>query len=285
MTERLADVALRIKSVGQLGAVIGAMRALAAARARDARGKLEAARAYEGAIAEAIGRALAIADGEFFRAPARGQGATAVIAFGAEQGFAGAFNARILDAARAAVAEPRAQLFLLGARALISARAGGLDVSWSHPMIAHLDRAPALAEAIVAKLFEGLASHEIDRVTAIYGSPSGFGEVEIVTRTLAPFDYRRFPKAKVRIEPLITLPPRALLARLADEYIFAEIAEAAVLSFAAENEARLKAMTGARAHIDELLERLQGRARALRQEEITNEIVELAADADAMAEA
>ena len=43
-------------------------------------------------------------------------------------------------------------------------------------------------------------------------------------------------------------------------------------------------MTSAHSHISDLLERLNGRARTLRQEEITNEIVELAADADALVE-
>jgi len=281
VTERLADVSLRLKSVGQLGAVIGAMRALAAARARDARERLEAARAYSHDVGEAIGRALTLADGEFAHA-AHGapRGALAVLAFGAEQGFAGPFNARILDAV---VASGEAKLLLVGNRALAAARQRGIEVDWSHPMVGHLDRAPALAEAIVARLFEGMASHEIGRVATVYAEPRGSGEVEIVARALAPFDFTRFPRVKLAAEPIVHLPKRALLARLADEYMFAEVAEAVILSFAAENEARLRAMTNARSHIDELLERLQGRARALRQEEITNEIVELAADADAMA--
>jgi F-type H+-transporting ATPase subunit gamma len=49
-----------------------------------------------------------------------------------------------------------------------------------------------------------------------------------------------------------------------------------MLSFAAENEARMRAMIAARAHVADKLESLVGRARQLRQEEITNEIIELA---------
>ena len=40
MTERLADISARIRSVDQLGSVVGAMRAIAAARAQQSRGLL-----------------------------------------------------------------------------------------------------------------------------------------------------------------------------------------------------------------------------------------------------
>lgn len=288
MTERLADVSRRIGSVGQLAAVIGAMRAMAAARSRDARARLDGVRAYERAVAEAIGQALAMTPEDGAVSALDGaSGSHAIVAFTAEQGFAGPFNTRVLDAAQrlSEQARPRrVQLLLLGGRGLLAARQRDIEIAWSHAMIAHLDQAPALADAIQGQLFEGLGSGSIARVTALYAAPEGSGETEIVERTLAPFDFTRFPRARSRAPPLTTMAPAALLARLADEYVFGEIYEALILSFAAENQARLKAMTSARSHISDLLERLNGRARTLRQEEITNEIVELAADADALVE-
>jgi F-type H+-transporting ATPase subunit gamma len=50
-----------------------------------------------------------------------------------------------------------------------------------------------------------------------------------------------------------------------------------MLSFAAENEARMRAMIAARTNVHNTLERLAGNFRQLRQEEITSEIVELSA--------
>jgi F-type H+-transporting ATPase subunit gamma len=285
MTERLADVSHRLASVGQLAEVIGAMRALAAARAREAHARLDGVRAYTQDIADAIGRALPLVDrAHIVEPPAGAKGRLALLAFGAEQGFAGAFNARLVDAAAAAAAYPEEKptlLMLIGSRALAAAEARGIIPVWSHPMIVHLDRAAALAEAIVARLFEGLASGDIGSILLLHAAPGV--DAAPVERRLAPFDYSRFPSLKEAQPPLVNMPPPALLSRLAEEHVFAEIVEAAILSFAAENEARLRAMTKARRHVDELLQRLNARARALRQEEITNEIIELAADADAMA--
>ncbi len=289
MTERLSDVSRRIVSVGQLAAVIGAMRAMAASRSREARARLDGVRAYALTVAQAIGQALAMTPEDGAAGEGKGEpGAEAVVAFAAEQGFAGSFNTRVLDAAvrLSERSRPRrVELMIIGDRGLLTARQREIDPAWSHPMIAHIDQAPALADAIQAKLFEGLGSGAVTRVTALYAAPKGSDEIEIVERVLAPFDFARFPRAMTNAPPLVTMAPQALLARLADEYVFAEIYEAVIVSFASENQARLKAMTSARSHISGMVERLNGRARTLRQEEITNEIIELAADADALAQA
>jgi F-type H+-transporting ATPase subunit gamma len=50
-----------------------------------------------------------------------------------------------------------------------------------------------------------------------------------------------------------------------------------MLSFAAENEARMRAMIAARTNVHDRLTALTGDFRRLRQEEITSEIVELSA--------
>ena len=71
------------------------------------------------------------------------------------------------------------------------------------------------------------------------------------------------------------MAPQVLLMRLAEEYVFAELCEALTLSVAAENEARMRAMTAAKSNVAKMLDELIARSRQLRQEEITNEIIEL----------
>ena len=60
MTERLAEISARIEGIRQLGAVVNAMRGMAAARARQARIQLIAVDSYAATIAVAIGRALRV---------------------------------------------------------------------------------------------------------------------------------------------------------------------------------------------------------------------------------
>lgn len=285
MTERLSDVEARIGTVKQLAGVIGAMRGIAAARSREARRHLDGVAGTAAAIAAAIGQALAFLPRDRAPAPTRsGPGIHAVVALCAEQGFAGVFSDRVLDAARRLVrseTDPPAQLLLIGDRGQMVAEEHGDAVAWSAPMIAHVDQAASLANRIVEALYERLDSGRVTRVTVVHAVPDGSASIGIVERKLVPFDFDRFPVSPAAVAPRITLPPELLLARLVEEYVFAEVCEAVVLSFAAENEARMRAMIAARTNVMNTLDSLVSKSRNLRQEEITNEIVELASGAAA----
>ncbi len=99
MTERLADVSARIDGIRQLGAVVNAMKGIAAARASTARAEIKAVDSYAATIAAAISNALGPASPASSAKTSGGQadGSTGLLVFCAEQGFAGAFSERILD--------------------------------------------------------------------------------------------------------------------------------------------------------------------------------------------
>lgn len=282
MSERLGDVEARIATVRQLSAVISAMRGIAAARSREARTRLEGIRAFAATIGAAIGQALALAPAAPAAPAGDGAAYTAIVALAAEQGFAGTFSERILDAVQAErAAAPGGTLLLIGDRGLMVAGERGLAADWTAAMIAHVDEAAALATRIADALFDRIAAGSVHRVMLVHAVPATAAGMEVVRRTLVPFDFARFPVRPSATPPLVTLPPGELLAGLAEEYVFAELCEAIVLSFSAENEARMRAMIAARTNVARSLDGLVARSRQLRQEEITSEIVELAAGAAA----
>ena len=277
MSDRLGDVRARIGATKQLETVVTAMRGIAAARAREARGRLEGVRAYANALGEAISVALTLTP-ESRTAPRPADGHV-VLAFCAEHGFAGAFSERVLTAAKHALvkaARGETELFLVGDRGATLATEQGLKFAWSSPMAAHVEEAPALADRIADALYDTLDADQTTRVTLIHSVPETQSGTRIVERPLIPLDLARFPLAPSRVPPLVTLPPRELIAGLAREYVFAELCEAVVLSFAAENEARMQAMIAVRGNVHKSLDELTGRYRRLRQEQITEEIIELA---------
>lgn len=272
MTERLADIARRIVNVQQLEAVVTAMRGIAARRAQQSRAQLPGMRAYAAVIAGAIAAALPLLP----EAPPAGRtaGRRGVILFGAEQGFVGAFNDRMLDAAAPLLAG--ASLFLVGTRAVMLAEERHLAVVWHCGMAPHLDAVPAVAGRVADALYERIAAAGLDRVSLVFPVWSGDAGLGAETRVLLPFDFRRFAGPPAAQPPLITLPADVLLSRLAEEYVFAELCEAAMSAFAAENEARVAAMIAAKGNIERVRARLEARERQTRQEEITAEVAELA---------
>ena len=165
MTERLSDISARIGGIRQLGAVVNAMRGIAAARAQQARNQLTAVDSYAATIAAAIGRALALVP------PRRPDGAPrparpALVLFCAEQGFAGAFSERVLDAAGAGLTT--SDLFLIGTRGGAVAAERGVAARWTTPMPSHSLGIPKLADRIADALYAAIATGEIDRLDAVF---------------------------------------------------------------------------------------------------------------------
>ena len=276
MTERLAEIDARIGGIRQLGAVVAAMRGIAAARVQQAGTQLAAVDRYAGIVVAAIGRALALAPaGSPGRAAPRKPVRRALVLFCAEQGFAGAFSQRVLDAVGEDLG--RSELFLVGTRGNTALLERGIKAGWTGAMPAHSPGIPRLADGIVEALYARLASGRIDRLDAVFSRRDPGGGIRVERRHLFPFDTASVPSPADPDPPLIYLEPAVLLAALTADYMHAQLCEAALHAFAAENQARMEAMAAARSQIERQLSSLQAKQRMVRQDEITAEIIELAA--------
>jgi F-type H+-transporting ATPase subunit gamma len=274
MTERLADIGARIDGVRQLGAVVSAMRGIAAARVQQARSQLLAVDSYAATIAIAIGRALALTSSARPSAT-RKSPRRALVLFCAEQGFAGAFSERMLDAAGADLAA--SEVFLIGTRGDAVAIERGVAARWKSAMPTHSPGVPKLADRIAEALYSRIATGEIEHLDVVFSQwlPGHGSHVE--RRRLVPFDATEFPRPRNADAPLLNLAPAALLSELTADYLHAQLCNAALHAFAAENQARMESMAAARNQIEQQLSSLRATQRLVRQEEITAEIIELAA--------
>ena len=144
-------------------------------------------------------------------------------------------------------------------------------------MASHADGVPAVASRVAAALFDRLPRDRLARLDMMFAAWSPGHGLELCRRSLLPLDRSAFAEIRNGVAPLITLPAPVLLARLAEEYVHAELCRAAMHAFAAENEARVQTLAAARSNIAAMLERLQARERQVRQDTITAEVVELGA--------
>jgi len=278
MSERLAGIVRRIETVHQLDAVVGAMRGIAAQRAQQARALLPAMHAYARTVTQAIGQArLLISNpvGAMARSGAPGEGG--LILFGSEQGFAGAFPEQLIDAVASDM--PNRHVLLIGARAAAIAAERGLPVAWTADLPSKVEALPGLATRILDALYDYLESAESVPIAMAYPCWTPAQGARIVRTTLLPLDLGAFASAQARMAPITNLAPARLIEQLTPEYVFARICEAALEAYAAENEARMRRMADARTHIDRKREDLRLAERLTRQDEITAEVVELAAGA------
>jgi len=276
MTRRPADIADRMANVRQIEDVVVALRGMAAAHARDARRHLTAIREHAATAARAMSSALSAAPHLAVSAarPEAGQDHLLIV-IGAAQGFVGLYNEHIAAAAIDQAGGVGANRFLLiGHRCITEFEHQGIKPVWSANMVAHSAEVTILASRIADTLYEGISRGTFQRVSLIYGS-SASGPLKVVVRHLLPFDFRGIGLKPDRTPKLMTLPPEVLLERLVEEYVFAEICEALMLAFAAENVARMQAMTRARSNVDKIAEDLQREYHVALQEKTTTEIFEL----------
>jgi len=275
MAERLAEISAQIQNVRQLEAVVTALRGIAASRAQRARSLLAGIDTYSAVVCHAIGQALSLMPADFRRATEYRRDRIGIILFCAEQGFAGAFSERVLDDVGTKDLA-NAMTIVIGTRGVALASERGLIPSWSAPMASHVDAIPALANDIAGALYEQIASSAPSTIEMIVPrSISGQG-IRIERRSLLPLEFARFAGSS-ETPPLTTLEPWELLERLTAEYVYAQLCDAAMHAYEAENQARMMTMTAARHNITGRLGALTHREQQLRQDEITNEIVELAA--------
>jgi F-type H+-transporting ATPase subunit gamma len=279
MADRLPDIVTQIQNVRQLEAVVTAMRGIAASRAQKARSLLAGVEAYSDVISRAIGQALSLLPLDAPISAPRRRTKHGLILFCAEQGFAGAFSERVLDAAAADL--DQATVFVVGTRGATVAHEQGIEPAWSEPMVAQVDAIPSFATRLADALYGYVATGTIAEVDILFSRSATRSNIHVDRHSLLPIDFDRFGRPKQNQAPLIFFSPHALLEHLATEYVYAQLCEAAMHAFAAENEARMIAMLAAKTNIETKIAALSQSERQLRQQEITTEVVELAAGAEA----
>jgi F-type H+-transporting ATPase subunit gamma len=274
MTAKFSEISDRITGIKQLGSVVNAMRGIAASRAQQARTQLSAVDSYSAILAAAIGRAMALAP-QAPLAVASGPPRLTLVIFCAEQGFAGTYSERVLEAAGADL--HKAAIFLVGTRGAAVAAERGITPAWTGAVPSQSGGIPRLADTIADALYVRIAAGKVDRLDTVYARWDPGKTAQVERHALFPLDPKRFAQAPGGNAPLLDLPPLTLLTSLTADYVQAQLCAAALQAFASENQARMEAMAAAHTEIGRKLAHLQGQAQIVRQEEITEEIIELAA--------
>lgn len=266
--ERLPVVQARLAGIGQLREVVAAMRSLAGLRLQQAQAMLGGARRYADTVTAALAQALLLAGDA---APTtRQDDPPALLLFTAEHGFVGGYTDALTRAALDSGAAPLLVVGSRGARALAEA---GRPPDWSLPAASHAGGVAALARRLAAELGTRLMAGGLSRLDLMFAAVAEGGGWAVRRRSLLPPDSVRPPAG--RLPPLHTLPAAELLTRMVGEHLLAALAAAAAEALAAENAARLQAMVAAHDNIERKLATLRQQEQILRQEQITEELLDV----------
>jgi F-type H+-transporting ATPase subunit gamma len=291
------DLKRRVRSITNTRKVTRAMELVASARLRRAQMRIEALRPYADRMLELMAGVSQAAGA--VRLPLlerREQIKTvAIVPVTADRGLAGGFNAQIIRRSLALMREQRADgrevvWFSTGRKAASTLRFRRLSLtqSWTG-----FSERPAYsdAQAVAHAIAEAYTSGEVDAVYVVYNAFVSALTQKVTVRELLPIptdllersedeerDEERFGTPDFIYEP----EPEEILARLLPVYVETELYRALLESAASEQGARMTAMRNASKAAGELIDNLTLAMNRARQAEITQEILEVVAGADAL---
>jgi F-type H+-transporting ATPase subunit gamma len=272
------------------------MELVASARLRRAQSRIEAMRPYADRMLELMG-GVAQAAGAV-RLPLLERRETvqrvAIVPITGDRGLAGAFNAQVLRRAFALMREAESQgrqvvFYSAGKKAQSTLRFRRLEVgqAWT----GFSDR-PAYsdAQAMAHALAEAFVSREVDQVLVVYNAFVSPLVQKVTVSEVLPVPTEVLEqlgddgRGERRHTPdfIYEPEPEEILARLLPVYVETELYRALLESAASEQGARMTAMRNASKAAGELIDNLTLAMNRARQAEITQEILEVVAGADAL---
>jgi F-type H+-transporting ATPase subunit gamma len=285
------DIARRIRSVRNTGKITKAMELVAASRLRRAQARIEGLRPYADRLQQLtveVAAATSHAHGQPLL-ERREVKSVAVLALTADRGLAGAFNANVIRRSLGIASEHRqagrqVHWLAVGRKGGSSLRFRGQDIDASYTGITDRPQyadARAIAERVAELYIEG----EVDLVVMVYNR-----FVSALTQRVEAVDVLPVPEEMLtdeEPEPIqgayLEEPDRSeILARLLPTYVEVTIYRALLESTASEHGSRMTAMGNASENASNLIDSLTLAMNRARQAEITQQILEVVAGADAL---
>jgi F-type H+-transporting ATPase subunit gamma len=309
------DVQNRIASVQNIRKITRAMEMVAAARLRRAEQRIERLRPYADAIRRMTRQAAEAAD----NVPSlpilkqhESEETVGLLLVTGDRGLAGAFNSQILRAGTRAGREHESeghsvQWYASGRRGVSSLSFRGLEVAGSYVGFTERPNFPD-ARQIAQDLMAAYIDEKVDRVEIFYNGYISPLVQEVRRETLLPLQEASIfgededhdededsdqdgggdsgeedqggkdRRALVEYEP----DPEEILQRLVPDYVEISTYRALLESAASELGARMTAMRSASDNAGEVIEDLTLEMNRARQAEITQEIMEVVAGAEAL---
>ena len=287
------DLKRRVRSITNTRKLTRAMELVASARLRRAQMRIEAMRPYADRMVELMAGTAQAAGAVRLPLLERREAieTVAIVPITGDRGLAGAFNAQVLRRAFAEMREAQAagrqvRFFTSGKKAQSTIRFRRLELAQSWTGFS--DR-PAYsdAQAIAHAVSEAFVNGEVDRVLLVYNAFVSPLVQKVTVSEVLPVSTELL-EGQAAAEPshpvdfFFEPEPRNILERLLPVYVETELYRALLESAASEQGARMTAMRNASKAAGELIDTLTLAMNRARQAEITQEILEVVAGADAL---
>ena len=283
----IADIRHHMRVVSQTRQITRAMHMISTAKMKKGLARYEANQTYLSEVRQTIKDVLTHVEGRkqgYLRRPKGNRAAHIIIA--ADKGLAGGYNSGVLQLAEEHMkAFEESNIFCIGqmAREYLERRGYVIDIEFAHviqdPTLYH---ARQIAETVL-ELYNQNMLDEVyivytRRISTMVQKPEVIRLLPVRVEDFDDVEASVSSQEEILYEPSVT----RLMELLIPQYLIGVIYSALVQSFASEQCARMNAMDAATRNANEMMDRLGHELNRARQSQITNEIAEIIAGADAL---
>jgi len=289
------DIKRRVRSIRNTRKITRALELVAAAKLKRAQSRIEDMRPYADRMLELMAgtaRASSSVRGLPLLQTHEQEQAVAIVPLTGDRGLAGAFNSQILRRALALERTLRGEgkhvrWVGVGRRGVGSLRFRRLELAAEFTGFTDQPRY-ADAQSIAHRVAELYTEAEVDRVILVYNHFESALVQQVTVQQILPLSEDLLESNEeerqddaMRGDFIFEPEPEQILERLLPVYLETELYRALLESAASEHGARMTAMRNASRNAGELIDTLTLAMNRARQAEITQEILEVVAGADA----
>ncbi len=269
---RSKEIERKIASDNDLKGIMNAMKAFAGLNLRKTSASLFTIREYERNVKAAIG-GIAYHFPQIHGALKSG-GLRILVLFGSDLGLCGSFNERLADYVAKTAGEGDA-VFVVGRKLAEKLDLAGFKYTESLDSITTVDGVgSAMLESFwrISKLYMDDAVTDVVFVFSCLSDKNDATEI-VSDKILPPADF--WPPIPEREPPLLYISPALVINEIIGEFLYISLYRCYVESLRAENWFRFRSMDSALENLDVKIKELDALYKFFRQEEITEEIIEV----------
>lgn len=277
----------RIKTTNDLYGIVTTMKLLSSVSVGQYEKALVALNQYTQTISLAF---QGLFRQEFFSLPNTSNhqksGKTLVIVIGSDNGLVGRFNWELVQEVKKESPLASIKLITIGKRLSTSFFSKGLKPDFSYSNSNTLSEISSLADTILTKVNQLISADSFEKVLLFYNKKEN-NSFQPQKLQLLPFSEEILKQLKEtpwsgRMLPLINPENESLFSALSQEYLIVFLVQALTSSLACEHYIRMLHMQQAEKNIEKKLAQLDLIYQQERQNQITNELIDIVSGAQAM---
>ncbi len=301
----LKDIKSRIQSVQNTQKITKAMKMVAAAKVKKSENAVKSARPFSDELITLFSRLLAVVDGETFEATKYAKAienypellknrelkTVGLLVVTSSKGLAGAYNANVIRKVLSQISEYNQQgikskLFIIGQKGISALKRKsedyGFDIVNTYVDLANNISASG-ANIVAEDIADSFVKKEIDSIQIFTTKFKNMMSYSAEKWELLPLSVPEKAE-KSQLEPLMIFEPdkMGILKQIVPMYITNTIYQALLEAQASELASRMTAMSAAAKNAEEMIRLLTVDYNKARQWAITQEIIEVAAGANAL---